>query len=509
MRANKGSMAAAVAAVLVVVSLGCATSAGSDVDVASGTVVRNATVVNTRDGSLSRGMAVVIDGATIKQIAPDASVRAGASVQVIDAAGKYVVPGYLDMHTHALADADKPTPPWPLMIAHGVTGIREMGGSPALIERAQRLNADSAAARVDAPEILQVPSDLVAGPVAPEQAAGLVGKHKADGAAFVKIVAARPDTALAIVAEARKQGLGVAGHLPVALPSATAAAAGWGAVEHLGANLGVLLDCAADEAAVRQSMLRGEGAKPPPPGPETILSPMLQRALDEPLYRRTMASFDEAKCRQVAQAFVRHGTWHVPTLIRLRTMMASDDPAFRQDPNLRYMDRTVVALWQQLALRYSTDVPPSAAEAFRQYYGAQQKLAKLLKTSGVKMLAGSDLGGIWVIPGVGLHQEFRELAAAGFSPLEVLQMTTLSGAQFLGREATMGTVEAGKNADLVLLDLNPTERVENLARISGVLLKGRYFPKEALERMKAEVSRAHASQPIKELGSALDPKHRH
>ncbi|MGS0759524.1 amidohydrolase family protein, partial [Roseateles sp. GG27B] len=68
---------------------------------------------------------------------------------------------------------------------------------------------------------------------------------------------------------------------------------------------------------------------------------------------------------------------------------------------------------------------------------------------------GSDLGGGWVIPGFSLHQEFRLLAEAGLSPLEVLQMTTLNGAEYLQRQATMGTVEAGKNADLVLLEANP------------------------------------------------------
>jgi hypothetical protein len=241
-----------------------------------------------------------------------------------------------------------------------------------------------------------------------------------------------------------------------------------------------------------------------------VISPLLFRAaLDEPLYRRAMSGFDETTCRGVARTFVQHGTWHVPTLIRLRTMMSSDSMAFRTDPNLKHVDKTLVALWEQLAQRYSATVPPLVAQSFRDYYEAQKHLAKLLKDSGVKMLAGSDLGGIWVIPGFGLHQEFRELAAAGFTPLEVLQMTTLNGARFLKRESTMGTVEAGKNADLVLLDADPTRSVENLARISGVFLKGRYLPQEALQHRSDEAARTHASQPLKEVRSALDPNHVH
>jgi imidazolonepropionase-like amidohydrolase len=102
--------------------------------------------------------------------------------------------------------------------------------------------------------------------------------------------------------------------------------------------------------------------------------------------------------------------------------------------------------------------------------GRELTLPKLLKQNGVKMLAGSDTAVIvnWCIPGFSLHQEFALLAASGLSPLEILQMTTLNGAQFLGREATMGTVDQGKNADLVLLDANPIEDVANLDKIRRV-----------------------------------------
>ena len=86
------------------------------------------------------------------------------------------------------------------------------------------------------------------------------------------------------------------------------------------------------------------------------------------------------------------------------------------------------------------------------------------------------------------------LAAGGLSPLEVLQATTLNGAQFLGRTATMGTVEEGKNADLVLLDGDPTASVANLDRISAVVLQGKYFSSTALAQMKSSVQATYAAQ---------------
>ena len=96
-----------------------------------------------------------------------------------------------------------------------------------------------------------------------------------------------------------------------------------------------------------------------------------------------------------------------------------------------------------------------------------------------------------MIPGFSLHQEFKSLAAAGLSPLEILQMTKLNGAQFLNREASMGTIDEGKKADLVLLDGNPVDAVANLDRIAAVVLKGRYFSKDALDKMKSDVAGAY------------------
>lgn len=79
----------------------------------------------------------------------------------------------------------------------------------------------------------------------------------------------------------------------------------------------------------------------------------------------------------------------------------------------------------------------------------------------------------------------------GLTPLQVLQTTTLNPAQFLKREATLGTVEAGKNADLVLLDANPISSAGNLEKISGVMLRGKYFPRTALDKMKSDVAAAY------------------
>ena len=486
----------------------CVTVSEPAIEVNQGTVIRDVTVVNTRDGVLLPAQAVVIAEGRIQRVLPTRNVKPGAGAAVVDGSGKFIVPGYLDMHTHALAGADLPIPFWSMLVAHGVTGIREMAGSAALIQRAAQVNADRAAGKLLSPEILQVPGDIIGGAPSGAVATQMVRKHKADGASFIKIVAGSREVTLSVLAEARAQGLGVAGHLPLALTSAEAASNGWRAVEHLGSGIGMLLECAADEPAIRRALLNGEGAKPVLE-PAAILSPMLFRALDAPFFQRALDSFDAARCSALANAAAVSNTWQVPTLIRLRTMDFNDQPIYRNDPNLQYVDKTRRALWESLAQRYASTIPPAAAATFRNYYAAQVKFVGQMQAHGARLLAGSDLGGIWVIPGYGLHQEFAELAAAGLTPLQVLQATTLNGAIFLGREASMGTVEAGKQADMVLLDANPLANVANLSRIAGVVLGGRYLSAAELATLKRDLALAYRQQPLQNLASAYDNSHRH
>ena len=513
MNLKLSAMAALVASALLIVA--CEGDDDSITTVTSGTVISNVTVVNTRDGSSQANMAVVIDKGKIQKIDRVSNIRIEGTAQSIDASGKYVVPGFNDMHTHTLDAADLTTTNWPLLIANGITGVREMRGSADLVKRAQKLNADSAAGLVDAPEVLIVPGEIIGQIPAPATVAiatsaapaiAEVQKQKAYGAGFIKMFNVNREASLAILAEAKNQGLTVAGHLSPALSAVESSTAGWRSIEHLGSGIGTLLDCAgaAEEAAVRAALLRGEASVASPLPPTWTAS-----ALSAPFFQRVLAAYDAAKCQSVAQTFVKNETWHVPTLIRLRTQHFVEDALYRTDPNLIYVGKATRAAWEAAAVQRST-LPSTAVTTFHQYYGLQQTLTRQLKQNGVKMLAGSDTASApaWVIPGFSLHQEFALLAASGLTPLDILQMTTLNGAQFLQREATMGTVDEGKNADLVLLDANPVDSAANLDRIAAVFLKGRYFPKAALDKMKSDVAQAYASQPAPlGVNAALEPDH--
>ncbi|GGR23044.1 amidohydrolase family protein [Deinococcus ruber] len=453
----------------------------------SSVLIRNIHVVDTRTGASTPQRSVLIEHGRIRRITDSGEMASTGTEQEIDGTGKYLVPGYLDMHVHAVDEAQHTPGIWNLFLAHRVTGVRQMSGSPATLARSRHVNAERAAGTLDAPEVLMTPGGLFMGQ-ASDEAGGraFVRQQKALGTDFVKVVGGNREATLGILDEARVQGLTVAGHLMPALTAQESSDYGYHAVEHLGAGLGFLLDCSPQSAQIRRDYLVG-GTKPPFP-PTYVLNPRAyDGAQDAPFYQRVLDTFDDALCEQVLGQFAARDVWQVPTLIRIRTQDYGDAAEYRNDPNLKYLDPETRALWQHVGDDFAK-IPSGAAHTLQRYYDLQRRVTGMMSEAGVKMLAGSDVGGIWLIPGHSLHQEFRELAASGLTPLEILQTTSLNGAVFAGRQDDLGTVEEGKVADLVLLEADPLSNAANLEKIGGLLLNGRYFSKADLERRKAQGS---------------------
>ena len=481
----------------ILLALGCHFAAAATpprLVVDKGLVLEGVTVVDVKTGQLSRDMTVVVEDKKIVRIAPASSVAARGEAQTVDARGKYVVPGYLDMHAHPLNFAD-PTGQLKLMLANGVTGYRQMSGSPELLQArgAGKLNFP------DAPELLALPGTIFTDSLTPTPAAAVAEVHKqqAQGADFIKTVGLSSDNFYAAMKEAKAVSLPYAGHLPSDV-DVRVAAPGMRSIEHLGPGTVMMLSCSGDEANVRKFVSSTHTAPPPQVGPTTPeRAAMVERAIANPMImtppaqfaglQRVIDTYDETRCKELAGEFFADGTWQVPTLIRLRTMGIANDPAYVNDPNLRFMPAATRQMWDQLAKQFSARISPENQAIYRKFFDMQLRFVKLMEDSGVPLLAGSDTGGSqWVIPGFSLHHEFDLFAQAGLTPLQVLQVATWNGAKFLGREGAMGSVEAGKNADLVLLDANPIADAANLHGIAGVVRAGVYYSPSALNRLKAD-----------------------
>jgi predicted amidohydrolase len=467
-----------------------------DIVVFDGVVIRNAAIVSTADGWVTTGKTIILANGKITAITND-GVQVAGTAQSVDAAGKFVIPGFLDMHSYAMDKAGEAVKPWPLLIANGVTGIRQMDGSAAMIAQARQLNLDSAAHRVDAPEILAIPSDIFTGLQGQTAAAGaaFVDQKLADGADFIKVVGGNRDAVLGVLAQAKAKGNYVAGHSVPALAAGDAVDAGWRVLEHLGANFGFMLDCSTEVGTLRQTLTTKPPYTPPITEPARLAAYLLNpRALDGaayvPIFQKILDTYDANACGALVSKYAAAGTWYVPSLIRLRTQNYGNDPAYVQSAQLKYVDKTTRAIYAGTGPAFSAQ-GAGVVSTLAAFYQLEEKLVKALDASGAPMLAGSDEG--TQVVGFALQDEFRVLAAAGLSPLKILQMTTVNGAKFLNREATMGSVDIGKNADLVLLDANPVTDVANFSKIWSVVLKGKVFTAADLEKLKADVAAAYAN----------------
>lgn len=460
-------------------------------------VLRNVTIVDTHDGHLSPGMTVYINAGKIASIGQDQTAPRRGATPVVDAQGKFLVPGFVDGHVHVLGSPEAANDE-ALMLANGITGIRQMAGTAELLQKRREGRLFES---IFAPKLLAMPGRVlvITNAFSPKDAIAEVDRQKAQGADFIKVALVPPQTFYAVGAEARKVGLKFEGHLPPGVDAVEAVNAGFHSIEHLGPGDAILTGCSTEEAALKQETA-AHPQKKPPPIPEFLVQWFIYKLTLDPLLaeiffnhdtiprmQRIVDTFDEAKCRKLAAAIAKSGSWQVPTLIRLRTSDFADDPEFLNDPNLKYVAAGVRKDWKDVSRDFTKKITPAQKITIQKYWGLELKLARMLDEAGVPMLAGTD-SAAGTVAGFNLHQEFALLAQDGFTPLKILQMTTLNPARFYGREAAMGSVEVGRDADLVLLEANPIESVQNLDRINAVVRNGAFYSREALDAKLREIA---------------------
>ncbi|MCS7476713.1 amidohydrolase family protein [Umezawaea endophytica] len=454
--------------------------------------IANVTVVDPRDGSVTAHQDLRIDGGRIAWIG--ATTGPDRDPTTVDGRDRFVVPGFVDMHAHPL-NLDDPAPELGLMLAFGITGYRQMSGTPALLRRLRdRQPVDDAT-----PRLLATPGSVLTPINAGKPAAAVaeVRRQVRDGADFIKAALITPDVYFAVQAEADRLGVPVAGHLPAGVDVRAASDAGFRSIEHVGPGLGVLAGCSCHEEHLRTTT-SGSPIKAPPfriPFADRLAERVLRKIVVNPAQltgpatlrstRDAIDSFDEGKARDLARRFAENDTWNCPTLIRVKAQQFCDEPAFAADPDLRYATAGERKAWNSAAAAFHRKFDDAQHAVFAEQFALQLRVVKILDEEGAPLLAGTDaVGAAWVVAGASLHDEFDLLAEAGLDPVRVLRTATTDPTRFLHRERDAGTVEAGKEADLVLLDGDPTTAVANLRTVSAVVRGGRYHDTAALTALK-------------------------
>ena len=311
------------------------------------------------------------------------------------------------------------------------------------------------------------------GAATPEDGRRLVDSLHRKGAGFVKVYSRlAPETYRAIAAEAKRLGIPFAGHIPTLVSPVEASDLGQRTVEHLTM---IPQACSTEEEAYRQALAATVGSK----GWDS--AGRVQRAAAS----RVAQGYDEARCRALAQRFAKNGTWMVPTITVLRSTSHLDDTTLAADPRLRFIPGFFKTSWDpRRDFRFRTLTAEDWAN--RKVMNRRQlEIIRLFHQEGARFLAGTDLSNPYIYPGFSLHEELALLVEAGLTPLDALRAATLGPAEFLGRGREAGTVEAGKVADLVLLDANPLDDITNTTRIRAVVAAGRLHDDRALADLVA------------------------
>jgi hypothetical protein len=442
-------------------------------------VFSHATVIDVEQGSPLAGMTVVVANGRITAVGTDGSVTPPAGARVVDATGKFLIPGLWDMHIHA-AFPGFDALFLPLLVANGVTGVREMYSTLAWV--------DSARARVrrgDFPGPRMVASGHLLDGVPPiwpasvsvstaEQARHAVDSLAAGGADFIKVYSRlSPEAFFAAAREAKLKGLPFAGHVPSLVAAAQASDSGQRSIEHL---TNIIAGCSTEE----QSYLVQLAAAVQSPKGWDSAGKISRGGLD------LLASYSPARCRALARKFVANGTWMVPTIAVLHSIAYLDDSTLALDPRLRYIPTAFKQGWNPRADFRFRMLTPEDWKNRKASYARQLEIVTLLHAEGVRFLAGTDLANPFIYPGFSLHDELASLVAAGFTPAEALRAATLDPARYLGAADSLGSIAVGKRADLVLLGGNPLEDIHNTTRIESVVANGRFYDSAAIAKMLAD-----------------------
>jgi cytosine/adenosine deaminase-related metal-dependent hydrolase len=388
-----------------------------------------------------RAQSVIVERGVITRIGPAQSIRPPAGATIVDGKDKFLIPGLADMHVHLAGPVELQRALLQLFVSNGVTTVLNMRGAPEHLA----LRREVASSRTIGPTVYTV------GPYVNEpffrtadEVEEAVREQKRLGYDFIKMHGDLSRDAYArLNAVAREVGIRVIGHAP--------------------RNLGI-------EALFEERQYALAHA-------------------EEFIYDRNNSSRDYLnvvpRIPSLTRSMVRTETWLMPNLTAFKIigLQVQNLAPILARPEMRFLPSAYRTGWGPATNPYTNRFPREQGPGIMARFEVLQQLAKGFQSGGVRMVVGTDALNTGVVPGFSVHDELAELVAAGLTPYQALRAGTANAAEFLGVQNTSGTVAAGRKADLVLLDANPLTDIANTRRITGVMLRGRWFSRAEIAGM--------------------------
>ena len=427
---------------------------------AQATAITNVTVIDMTGAAPKAGQTVVIRGNRIASVGVS---KAPDGARVIDGRGKYLIPGLWDMHVHLTIPGGETI--LSLYVVNGVTGVRDMNDSLPQVRAWQPRIANGS---LIGPRIVASGPYLEGGPVpipyllvkTPDQGRAAVDSLAKLGVDFVKVHNRLSRESYFAIAEAvKKHGMVFAGHVPDSVTVVEASAAGQRSLEHL---FGFPSICTDSEKVALQ--------------PKHFIQRFLGKCAD---------GDPTADFKQVAA----NGAWAVPTLVVTYPVGQLPDTVLGSDSTNKYRSPALRRL-EKMMMSMPSNVTPEAGVVGRKIFAKRVELVGAMHRAGIPLMTGTDAPGKNAFAGFSLHDELSFFVQGGLTPMDALRAATYEPARYFNALDSMGTVQAGKVADLVLLDANPLENIINTRRITAVIWNGRVMDPDERRRVleKAELA---------------------
>jgi 6-phospho 3-hexuloisomerase len=442
------------------------------------------TVIDATGAPAKPDMTVVIRGDRIVALGKSAKLDVSEDTHVVGATGMFLIPGLWDMHVHTLDDKDYLA----LFITNGVTGVRVMAGKPVHHKWREEISARE----LIGPRMV-IASPIVGrgrvGPLDPgneDEGRAVVRKVKEEGADFVKVYGSLPrDAYFAIADEAKRLGIPFAGHVPRSVSSVEASGAGQRSIEH---GHGVLPACSSTEEELRKKSK----------APKTKVALRARKAksggLRASVKQSANLTYDEKKAAAFFARLMENNTWVCPTVLVWSEASSRDTGELASDPRLKYMPPSIKHSWNPKNNAMVALATGDGRADCKKLVQNKVDIVGAMGRAGVGLLAGTDAPSPYCFPGFGLHDELALFVQGGLSPMEALQAATYNPAKFFDKLDSIGTIERGKIADLVLLEANPLEDIGNTQKIAAVVVGGKIYDKTALGKMLAQLEAMVAPQ---------------